>query len=89
MLNTRGITQNEVQKNNRFDVGLFKSRVIDVTPQGERIDPKCLGRLAQALGAKGKCDELVKKIQFSFNSGDSRLKRRRGNNGYVYEKIGE
>lgn len=89
MLNTYGITSDEVQRNDRFDVVLFKERVIDITPLGGRIDPKVLSRLAQALGAKGTSDELVKKIQFSFNGSNSRLKRRRGSNGYVYEKIAE
>lgn len=89
MLHTFGITSAEVSRNDRFDVALFKERVIDVAAVGDKINPKALGRLAMTLGAKGSLDDVVKAIMFTFNSSNSRLKRRRAEGGYVYEKIAE
>lgn len=89
MLHTHGITTEEVSRNDRFDVSLFKERVIDVSAIGAKINPKSLGRLAMALGASGRLDDVTKAIMFTFNNSNSRLKRRRAEGGYVYEKIAE
>lgn len=86
MFNSRGIFPEHVTKNGRFSFSVFKERIIDTIKIGETINPKTLMRLAAHLGAKGDTDELRKKLTFEFNSGNPRLKRRRGESGYIYEK---
>lgn len=90
MLHTHGIQQEEVTTNGRFNVSLFKQRLIDVTQFGQCIYPKSQVRLAKQLGATGDADTISKAIVFAFNSADVRLKRRVEKGvGYVYEKITE
>ncbi|EKO3439433.1 hypothetical protein NTE19_003325 [Vibrio fluvialis] len=90
MLHTHGIKPEEVSTNGRFNLGLFKQRLIDVAKVGDRIDPKSQARLAKLLGATGDSETLTKKIVFSFNACDSRLKRRVEKGvGFVYEKISD
>ncbi|EGQ9239983.1 MULTISPECIES: hypothetical protein [Vibrio] len=90
MLHTHGIKQEEVITNGRFNLGLFKQRLIDVTQVGQCIYPKAQARLAKQLGALGDSETITKNVVFSFNSGDSRLKRRIVKGvGYVYEKIAD
>jgi len=87
MLHTHGILEEEVSKSGRFDVALFKQRVIDVTHVGGKICPSSLVRLAKQLGAHGSNEQILKHLSFSFNSSDARLKRKRGEGCYVYERI--
>ncbi|MBF4374555.1 hypothetical protein [Vibrio anguillarum] len=90
MLHTYGIQLEEVTTNGRFNLSLFKQRLIDVTPIGERIYPKSQARLAKQLGAKGDSETIIKDVMFTFNSCDVRLKRRVEKGfGYVYEKIAD
>lgn len=86
MLN-HGIKPEDVTKNGRFNLSLFKTRIIDLTKVGDRISPRTLTRLAISLGAKGTAEEVSKRLRFHFNVADARLRRRRGDGGYVYEKL--
>ncbi|MEI8659395.1 hypothetical protein [Vibrio sp. Hal054] len=65
--------------------------MIDVTEVGGRIHPKSLGRLAKTLGATDQGDELIRKLTFTFNAGNSRLMRRRSKEfgGYEYERLAD
>ena len=86
--NRYNITKEEVSPNNRFCFSAFKALVIERSPVGTMIDPRSLVRLAASLGAKGKDhDEIRKQLIFSFNSSGAQIKRRRGDSGYVYEKL--
>lgn len=90
MLHTHGIQQDEVMKNGRFNIALFKQRLIDITQLGGRIYPKSQARLAKELGASGDIESITQKVVFTFNTGDPRLKRRVEKGvGFVYEKISE
>ncbi|EJL6709592.1 hypothetical protein NMS01_003095 [Vibrio cholerae] len=90
MLHTHGIQQDEVTTNGRFNMALFKQRLIDVTQIGQRIHPKSQVRLAKQLGATGDSEAITKSITFVFNSADARLKRRVEKGvGYVYEKVSD
>ncbi|WP_318515525.1 hypothetical protein [Photobacterium leiognathi] len=90
MMHTYGITSEDVKRNNRFDITLFKQAVIDAVPVGTKLEPTKLTRLALSLGAKAKKDDLAKKLKAAFmNNNNSQLVRRRSDqgNGYVYEKV--
>ncbi|EKA5635971.1 hypothetical protein OKZ62_001875 [Vibrio navarrensis] len=90
MLHTHGIQQDEVTTNGRFDMVLFKQKLIDVTKLGQRIHPKSQARLAKLLGATGDTDSITKNLIFVFNTADARLKRRREKGvGFVYEKVSD
>ncbi|EGQ7707450.1 hypothetical protein [Vibrio cholerae] len=90
MLHTHGIQQDEVTTNGRFNMALFKQRLIDVAQLGQRIHPKSQARLAKLLGATGDTESITKSITFVFNTADARLKRRVEKGvGFVYEKVAD
>lgn len=90
MLHNYGIQRDDVTTNGRFNMVLFKQRLIDVTQIGQRIYPKSQTRLAKFLGATGDSESITKNIIFVFNSADARLKRRVEKGvGFVYEKVSD